>query len=177
MYVYRVDAREFSVGDIITNSNGEYQGKFKGEKQIREDFLRRTSPENTPSRSHVLFLFINLSDAIRFWKRYGGNIYVVLSQGVVYHRGDMNKLDNLLDIIRFSENEDLYVSAANEYWKPGTHTFSPAYELLCESAEVLKLILTEEDRASFEKELAAKTYIERTPTYLRLLNEMAGIAN
>lgn len=177
MYLYRVDAREFSVGDIITNSNGEYQGKLKEEKQILEDFLRQTSPEHIPLRSNVLFLFISLSDAIRFWKRFGGNIYVVLSQGEVYHRGDMNKLDNLLDIIRFSENEDLYVSAANEYWKPGTHTFSPAYELLCESAEVLKLILTEEDRASFEKELAAKTYIERTPTYLRLLNEMAGIAN
>lgn len=55
MYVYRVDAREFSVGDIITNSNGEYQGKFKGEKQILEDFLRQTSPEDTPSRSNVLF--------------------------------------------------------------------------------------------------------------------------
>lgn len=50
----------------------------------------------------------------------------------------MNKLDNILDIFRFSDDNDLRLAAVNEYWKAGTHTFNPSYEILASSACVEK---------------------------------------
>lgn len=169
MLLYRVDKRDFAVEEIISHDNGLYQDGFNEDKRQLEEWLDRVRPTSIPSRSNILFLFINLSDALSFWARYGGNVYQVRVQGAIYHRADMNKLDNLLDIIRFSEDQDLYQAAANEYWKAGTHTFGPSYEILCESAEVMGILLNETDCYSFQLELAQYNYIERTPTYINLL--------
>lgn len=52
----------------------------------------------------------------------------------------MNKLDNLLDLFRFTEDENLRTIAAKEYWKDGTHTFNPCFEILAHSAKVERII-------------------------------------
>lgn len=48
----------------------------------------------------------------------------------IYHRAEMNKLENFSDVIRFTDDSELYRAIAYEYWKARTHTFAPAYEIL-----------------------------------------------
>lgn len=86
-------------------------------------------------------------------------------------RGDMNKLDNILDALRFL-GEDSIVSFVNEYWKEGTHTFSPCYEYLCDKAKVIKHIELEITKEDFKRELDdAGSCVEQTRTYHKLFNE------
>ena len=141
MMFYRVDQRVFSVGDHI-EPNTSFETELQGEKREMEELLNQTRPKNVPERNQCLFLFHDFICALRFFSKYGGFIYgVSIQNGTLIHfRGDMNKLDNLLDLFRFTEDEDLRTAGANEYWKDGTHTFNPCYELLVQSAQVEKII-------------------------------------
>ena len=97
--------------------------------------------------------------------------------GTIYHRADMNKLDNFLDVIRLTEDTELYNAIANEYWKAGTHTFVPAYEVLCDSAMVIKALTKENDLELFKEELLKFNVVEYTPTYQKLLSQLTDIEN
>lgn len=59
--------------------------------------------------------FNSLYHALIFFSKYGGYIYEVAPEKVFF-RGDMNKLDNILDALRFCD-EDYIDSFVNEYWK------------------------------------------------------------
>lgn len=85
----------------------------------------------------------------------------------------MNKLDNILDIYRFTEDNDLRRTAVNEYWKDGTHTFYPCYEVLALKALVNRII--DIDAEAFRKEMRDTcNIVEYTSTYRSAFNQVYG---
>lgn len=176
MMLYRVDKRKFEVGDTITPKT-TFENAFEREKKEVEEMLNQNCDLEIPERKDCLFLFRDLMCALQFYKKYGGIIYVVSIKGgsQIYYRGDMNKLDNILDMFRFSEDEDLRNDAVNKYWEAGTHTFFPCYEVLVSSACVEKVLIGDNLRETVKEEIESRGgSIERTPTYRRLLCEVYG---
>ena len=104
--IFRVDKRKYQVGDTIMPKTS-FEETMQDEKKEMEDLLNRSRPENVPERKQCLFLFQDLICALRFYSKYGGIIYGVSVKEPPYFRGDMNKLDNILDIFRFSDDNDL----------------------------------------------------------------------
>lgn len=165
--LYRVDKRVFKVGEeIIPQTEFEYQ--LHGEKKLVEDLLNQTRPEGMPERKDCLFLFFELAGALKFLQKYGGNIYQVRPIGC-FHKGDVNKIDNLLDLARYTVDRVLLTAAANEYWKAGTHTFMPCYEILAPGCVVEKCLSTTEEYNLFCKEMRIYGSIEKTQLYVKLL--------
>lgn len=169
MKLYRVDKRLYNVGDEILPGTNYTQALNNEDKEILERKLDEKSciPR---TRKECLFLFNSLYHALIFFSKYGGYIYEVAPEEVFF-RGDMNKLDNILDALRFC-GEDGIDSFVNEYWKDGTHTFSPCYEVLCKKAIVIKRIELEITKKDFYRELNnAGNCVEQTRTYHKLFNE------
>ena len=169
MCVYRVDARIYNVGDTITSAD-QYENKLEAEQAELENLLNQLRPNGIPSRGECLFLFLELAGALRFFAKYGGNIYKVRPNRC-YFRGDMNLLDNALDLFRFTEDEDLRTAAVNKYWQDGSHTFSPCYEILVDSAIVDSIVLDNEQLNNVRAQLREYgNCIEKCPTYINLLS-------
>lgn len=172
MMIFRVDERKYQVGDTIMPKTS-FEETMQDEKKEMEDLLNRSRPENVPERKQCLFLFQDLICALRFYSKYGGIIYGVSVKEPPYFRGDMNKLDNILDIFRFSDDNDLRLAAVNEYWKAGTHTFNPSYEILVSSACVEKIL--SEDISLYKVRDEIRTNggsVEHTLTYKLLLEKV-----
>lgn len=168
MYVYRVDSRTYNVGDTILPA-AQFEHELDAERAELEELLNELRPRNIPMRSECLFLFMDIAGALRYISKYGGCIYKV-KPNLIYFRGDMNKLDNALDVFRFTEDPELRTAVVNEYWKPGTHTYNPCYEILVNSAIVESMITIDEQQLKDQiKELGY--CIEKCPTYIALINE------
>lgn len=168
MQLYRVDKREFNSEDIITPDT-DYWQNYESDKKAFEELLNKYRPSGIPERKDCLFLFVELKDALRFYDRYGGHIYTVQVEGRIFHKGDMNKLDNIWDIWRFTEDENILSATVCEYWKPGTHTFSPAYEILTDKATVIREIAEKSQHDEFRKEFEKYNSIELTSLYKTLI--------
>ena len=170
MHLYRVDKRTFKVGDEILPQT-EFENKLDEESLLVEQVLDEVRPTVLPARNQCLFLFHELVGALMFWTKYGGNIYEVEPNGKIFHMGDMNKIDNILDIARFTDDSELLKVAANEYWKSGTHTFKSCYEILVQKAKVIKCLATDRDLQAFGNDYAAICSIERTNMYKALIQD------
>lgn len=171
MKIYRVDKRSFKEGDTI-KPNCKFEEGLYGEKAELEAMLNNLRAPGIPERSKCLFLFQDLAGALRYMAKYGGIIYSVFPNKVFY-RGDMNKLDNILDVFRFTSDENLRTDVVNEYWKPGTHTYNPCYEILTDQAEVASVICGEDIQARIKEELITMgNCIERCPIYFELIKKL-----
>ena len=174
MILYRVDKRKFNVGDCI-KPNTSFEKELQGKKREMEDLLNQTRPKNMPERNQCLFLFLDFTCALRFFSKYGGYIYGVnIQDGTpIYFRGDMNKLDNILDLFKFTEDNDIRIKAANKYWEDGAHTFHPCYEILVQSAIVERIICDDTICMQLKKEIEQMgVSIERTSTYRSLIEAL-----
>lgn len=172
MYLYRVDKRYFEVGaEIQPQTNFE---QYMDEESMKvENILNANRPDQIPLRKDCLFLFFELSAALNFFRKYGGYVYEVeVDCHDIYHRGDMNKLDNLLDLVRFTDEVDILTAAGNEYWKGGTHTFMPCYEFLVKSCIVRKCLVEPSELKSFTDNFEITKSIERTDLYLHTLENI-----
>lgn len=169
MYLYRVDKRQFNPGDEI-EPQSNFESNLKNEALIVENVLNKVRPSNIPERGKCLFLFHELSGALTFFGKYGGNIYKVIPPNI-YYRGDMNKIDNIFELASFKADEKLLEAAANEYWNDGMHTFHPCYEYLVEKANVVECIVSECERELFKKDLEDTDSIERTSLYKALITK------
>lgn len=169
MYLYRVDKRKFEIGEEI-QPNPDFEQHLDGESMKVENILNDTRP-GIPERKDCLFLFFELSAAFNFFRKYGGYVYGVEPK-TIYHRGDMNKLDNLLDLVRFTDDSDILTTVANEYWKGGTHTFMPCYEYLVRSCIVRKCLVEPSELKSFTDNFEITKSIERTDLYLHTLENI-----
>ncbi len=169
MYLYRVDKRKFEIGEEI-QPNPDFEQHLDDESMKVENILNDTRP-GIPERKDCLFLFFELSAALNFFKKYGGYVYGVEPQKI-YHRGDMNKLDNLLDLVRFTDDVEILTAAGNEYWKGGTHTFMPCYEYLVKSCIVRKCLVEPSELKSFTDNFEITNSIERTALYLHTLENI-----
>lgn len=165
--LYRVDKRIFKKGEII-KSNTTFVNILNEEKKEMEEMLNIKRPDGIPERRKCLFLFRDLICALQFQVKFGGNIYGVSVSGEKYFRGDMNKLDNILDVFRFTDDYYLREAVVNEYWKEGTHTFNPCYEILVSSACVKKII-DDSSLCELKSEINDYGSIENTPTYKSLI--------
>ena len=175
MYLYRVDKRKFEIGEEIQH-NTDFEQYMDEESMKVENILNANRPDQIPVRKDCLFLFFELSAALNFFKKYGGYVYGVEPQKI-YHRGDMNKLDNLLDLVRFTDDEDILTAAGNEYWKGGTHTFMPCYEYLVKSCIVRKCLVKPSELKSFTDNFKITDSIERTDLYLHTLGKISNDDN
>lgn len=171
MYLYRVDKRKFEIGEDI-QPDTDFEQHLNDESMKVEDILNETRPD-IPERKNCLFLFSELSAALNFFRKYGGYVYGVDVDCNDIHRScDMNKLDNLLDLVRFTDDEDILTAAANEYWKDGTHTFMPCYEVLVKSCVVKKCLVDSSELESFKNNCEKTHSIERTDLYLHTLENI-----
>lgn len=168
-FLYRVDKRNFKIGDTI-EPVGIFEDKLDEEKAEIEAALDENRLNGIPHRKDCLFLFQSISAALLFASKYGGNIYAVEPHNI-YHRGDMNILDNILSVFRYSEDPDIRKASVVEYWKTGSHTFFPCYELLVESAVVKNIISEYIDPSRLRDEIRNYGIIENTPTYIKLVKE------
>ena len=169
MKLYRVDKRLYNVGQEILPDTNYRQALNNEDKEILERKLDEKSC--IPTRKECLFLFNSLYHALIFFSKYGGYFYEVEPDNEFF-RGDMNKLDNILDALRFC-GEDGIDSFVNEYWKDGTHTFSPCYEVLRNKAKVIKCVRLEITKENFKRELDdAGSSVEQTRTYHELFNKL-----
>ena len=170
MKLYRVDKRLYNVGDEILPGTNYTQALNNEDKEILERKLDEKSCMPR-TRKECLFLFNSLYHALIFFSKYGGYFYEVEPDNEFF-RGDMKKLDNILDALRFC-GEDGIDSFVNEYWKDGTHTFSPCYEVLRNKAKVIKCVRLEITKENFKRELDdAGSSVEQTRTYHELFNKL-----
>lgn len=171
MYLYRVDKRKFEIGEEI-QPNTDFEQHLNDES-IKVEYLLNATRPGIPERKDCLFLFFELSAALNFFRKYGGYVYEVeVDCHDIYHRGDMNKLDNLLDLVRFTDEVDILTAAGNEYWKGGTHTFMPCYEYLVKSCIVRKCLVEPSELKSFTDNFEITNSVERTDLYLHTLENI-----
>lgn len=171
MYLYRVDKRKFEIGEEI-QPNTDFEQHLNDES-IKVEYLLNATRPGIPERKDCLFLFFELSAALNFFRKYGGYVYEVeVDCHDIYHRGDMNKLDNLLDLVRFTDDVEILTAAGNEYWKGGTHTFMPCYEYLVKSCIVRKCLVEPSELKSFTDNFEITNSVERTDLYLHTLENI-----
>lgn len=167
MGLYRVDRRLFNIGDTILPQT-DFEDKMDDEKAHEEELINKFRPCHVPHRSNCLFLFCDLSDALLFSHKYGGNIYEV-SPGEIFFRGDMNLLDCVYNTFKATEDEPVRIKSIKKYWEEGSHTFRPCYEVLTDKAIVRGLLLGKDKVKILKDELEKCCSIEQTPTFKSLI--------
>ncbi|MCH4554130.1 hypothetical protein [Aestuariibaculum lutulentum] len=142
--MYRVDRRNFTIDDEIGPPDESYH-EGEGFDQTIEDALEARKPEgNNANRGNGLFVFPELSDALRFsCVMTNSKIYKVqgLLDTVVYHRGDMNWTEVMN---RFLGSEETLNALADLYWA-GNKTFKPCWEVLVNKVEVVSVLIPNEN--------------------------------
>lgn len=170
MYLFRVDNREFTVGDII-NPECNYQEAFtKQEKKDLESYLDTTKVIPF-SRKDALFLFMELKDALIYSIRKGNYLYVVsCSEGC---RCDMNMLDSILDAINIGIEDCQVEAMCHSYWKH-KKTHSPCYEVMTQQARVEAVICGKAVFDLFKSEYIAHDnfLVEKTSVYRDLFKKL-----
>ena len=170
MFLYRVDKRDFNPTEEIVPST-DYNNSLIGLTLEVENKLDEVKPKNTPCRNECLFLFYNLSSALLFSSKYGGNIYVVkvVKKEDCYHRADMNIADSILKFFKVTTDEQTRNDIARWYWEAGSHTFLPCYEVLVSKATVIEKILDNSQRPNAN---LGYQDIERTDIFFKLLQRV-----
>lgn len=173
MVLFRVDKREFNAGDEVCPEPTTYEASLEGEKKDVEEMLNVLSPLDRKRSNHV-FLFDQLSHALRYAGKVKGRVYqVIVDSRDLRHRADMNKLDNILDVFRYTDNLDIRKAVTNEYWKAGTHTFAPCYEYLTAKCIVVREVCSMEDVKNIYHNLVYEAMpIEQISRYREILNKV-----
>ena len=173
MLLYRVDKRRFNNNVIITPRT-TFEEVMNGTQQEVENSLDEFRPSGVPARKECLYVFCNLSSALIFSSKYGGNIYTVsIKTEDLYCRADMNMLDSIYNIFKITECEDVRATVVRRYWEEGSHTFQPCYELLVRQAKVVNIVFDEENANGLIKsEVDKYGTIEQTPIFNYLLMKL-----
>lgn len=173
---FHVDKREFKVDDVILPNGEPYEKSLSDERLEIEDLLNKCSFLSERRSNHV-FLFDEYSNALRYAGKVKGNIYEVTIDLVdLCHKADMNKLDNALDVFRYTDSRDIRVAVVQEYWKNGTHTFSPCYEYLVTKCKVVKQVINIAEVMDFHrKHKHIIRSIEQCFEYRKTINEIYSV--
>ena len=175
MFLYRVDIRRYNNGDDI-EPRTTFEDIMNSSQAQVEKKLDELKPCGVPNRKECLYLFYDLSSALIFCSKYGGNIYAVSIENEDLHwRADMNMLDNIHDIFKITECEDIRAAVIRRYWEAGSHTFQPCYELLVRKAKVISIILDDANAQSLIKaEIDRYGTIEKTPIFRSIFLEVSS---
>jgi len=173
MVFFHVDTREFKTGDEVTPKPTTYEASLEDEKKEVEEMLNETSSLSCKRGNHV-FLFDQLSHALRYAGKVKGHVFqVTIEFEDMKHRADMNKLDNIFDVFRYTDDLNIRKAVTYEYWKAGTHTFAPCYEYLVAKCIVLREVCSMDDVNSIHEQLIIKGLpIEQISRYRELLNKV-----
>lgn len=150
--MYRVDRRDFNIHETISPPEKSYHVAEDFDLTIENALEIRKPDDNVADRKSGLFIFPELSDAIKFsCVMTNSKIYKVqaLPDTVVMHRGDMNWTEVMN---KFLDNERILFEFADLYWK-GSKTFKPCWEVLVNKIEVISIIIpneTERKRMCFQ---------------------------
>ena len=171
--LFHVDKRIFNPGEIILPNGKTYEESLTNEKKELEELLNSVS-HLTVRRSNHVFLFDEFKNALCYAGKVSGCIYQVrIDPQDMCLKADMNKLDNILDVFRFTEDDEIRKAASIEYWKSGTHTFSPCFEYLVKKCTVEKCISTADENVTFHKQLLLNYHpIEQCKWYLDKINSI-----
>jgi len=167
--MYRVDKRIFNIGDPITPTNDSYQNKADFNPTIERILSEQLPPNKKADRRQGLFIFIELSDAIRFACNItNSKIYKVksLSDTTSFHKGDMNWTEVMY---KFPDNETILRQLANFYWADGCKTFKPCWEVIVNKMQVVEVIVRNEEerkRIYSDFKINASQNIERLNFYI-----------
>jgi hypothetical protein len=133
MYTFRIDKRDFTVGDKILPQN-VYQNRLDAKRRLVEYILEQFRPENKPARNSILMVFELLDDAKElWWKISDSKLYKTeILETEILHIGDYNKVEELYKCILESRNGDLI---AQEYWN-SILTENPIIEIFVNQATV-----------------------------------------
>lgn len=172
MHLYRVDKRYFKNNEIITPDT-TFEEKMNEFQLEIESNLDKLKPSHIPTRKECLYLFENLSSALLFCSKYGGNIYAVeVECKDIYYKADMNKLENINDIFKITHDNDIRNEIILKYWDEGSHTFQPCYEFLTKQAKVKKVILERKNTKELIKsEIQEYGNIENSKIFISTLKE------
>jgi hypothetical protein len=111
---------------------------------------------------------------LRYAGKVKGYVYqVAIECRDLKHRADMNKLDNILDVFRYTDDSDIRKVVTYEYWKDGTHTFAPCYEYLVKKCTVVREVCSMDDVINIHNQLLSDGLpIEQISRYREILNEI-----
>lgn len=174
--MYRVDRRQYNIGDIIEPPDNSYQNddSFNVDKEKLELILEEEKPNTiTISRKNGLFIFPELSDAIRFsCVMTESKIYKVerIPDTSFFHRGDMNLTEVMSKVIG---NDEVLRALAQSYWK-SEKTFKPCWELLIDKVQVSKIIIGDNENRKMlcaDFKMKAEQNIEKLRFYAEMLTD------
>ena len=171
--MYRVDRRDFKVNDKITPPENSYQNDVNFNASVENIISEQKPKELIADRKNNLFIFTELSDAIRFSCRMtNSKIYKVKQtpDTIRHHRGDMNWTEI---IAKLNGNDIAQRQIADFYWNE-CKTFKPCWEVLVNEMQVVSLIIaTEKDRKAMCNKLYSDNCgqnIENLPFYIQNLS-------
>lgn len=172
MLLFRVDKRVFKKGDIITPKT-EYVSQLSPAAKEVEEMLDSVRKESVPERKNCLFLFENLSSALKFYSKYAGCIIyaVAIDSSFIYHRADMNIIDNIIDVFQNIEDCSVRQSIVRKYWEDGTHVFQPCYEFLVKEACVHEIVIGSDQHDCLCEQIKKYISIEKTPLFKELIQK------
>ena len=82
-------------------------------------------------------------------------------------------LDDIYDIFKNTEREDIRATVVSRYWGDGAHTFQPCYEFLVKKAKVISVILDKENAKDLIKsEIEKNITIENTSIFISMLKKI-----
>lgn len=181
--MYRVDRRIFNNGDDILPPDNSYHDNVdfdEAKKEIERILLEQKPTCKTGDRRTGLFLFSELSDAIRFsCIMTDSKIYKVqpCADTTPFHKGDMNWTEIMS---KFTGNEDVLKKLASFYWTDGCKTFKPCWEVLVNKMQVVSTIIgNEEQRKSMCNDFrtGAGLNIENLALYLEKIKDNKTAVN
>lgn len=137
MKLYRVDKRDFGIGDEVVSAQ-EYYYKFRELSKKVEDILETYRPINKTKRTSCVFSFENELDAKKHWaKMSNAKLYLIsLGNNEILHRGDMTLLDEMQAVLEKGEDVS---ELAKKYWD-GYLSDNPVIEILTKEIIVTEII-------------------------------------
>jgi hypothetical protein len=174
--MYRVDTRSFIINDIIISNVNSYQHSEHFDPTIEKILLeQRPTDKKNVDRNTGLFIFTELSDAIKFSCRMiDSKIYKVSSikNTKTFHKGDMNWTEVMSKLI---EHESALRHIATLYWTDGCKTFKPCWEVIVNKVKVVSIITSsEEDRLKMRNDLFSNNCslnIEKLTLFINEINK------
>jgi hypothetical protein len=146
---YRVDRRDFEVGDVVAPT-GQYQKGLNDKQKQVEAALESTRPAAKPKRDEKLFVFRDVEPAKKFWsKMQKGKLYKVdYKEAATKHTGDMNLTEEMFNRL---DDKKALVDRAKRYWN-GTMADGAEVEILVDEANVTEVISKDDvERHQYQK--------------------------
>lgn len=113
MSYYRIDRRDFAIGDVIT-PNGDFYQNIDGVRLEVENLLEENRPETKPNRNTIVKLFDSFSAARKYWILDPNSKFyeVEINENDILHRGNYP----LIELLARENDDEIKIEIANQYW-------------------------------------------------------------